>query len=148
MVRSGDADRSRCAGARDRAPGVGRRADRGCGAVRRSRSAHPGGPRDDPGGNPPRAEAIIGRCPGGHRMDPQHDGTAEDLRVTEIRREIEILRLRIAETIDALEYKADVGSRFKDKVSATSSSVAARVRQRMPSRNAAERPEEEVEGEV
>jgi hypothetical protein len=81
-------------------------------------------------------------------MDPQHDGTAEDLRITEIRREIEILRLRIAETIDALEYKADVGSRFKDKVSATSSSVAARVRQRMPSRNAAERPEEEVEGEV
>lgn len=66
----------------------------------------------------------------------------------EIRREIEVLRLRIAETIDALGYKADVGSRLKDKVSATSSSVAARVRQRMPSRNAPETPEEETEGEA
>ncbi len=67
-------------------------------------------------------------------MDPTEDGRAEDLvRVTEIRREVDALRLRIAETIEALEYKADVGSRIGDKLSATASSVTARVRQSLPS---------------
>lgn len=67
-------------------------------------------------------------------MDPTQDGTTEDrVRVTEIRREVDALRLRIAETIDALEYKADVGSRLGDKLSATASSVTARVRQSLPS---------------
>lgn len=80
-------------------------------------------------------------------MDPRQDGRAEDLRVTEIRREIEALRLRIAETIDALEYKADVGARLGDKLSATASNVTSRVRQRMPSpsRKAAEPLEQEEE---
>lgn len=80
-------------------------------------------------------------------MDPTQDGTVEDLRVTEIRREIETLRLRIAETMDALEYKADIGSRLGDKLSATASSVTARVRQRMPSssRKAAETSAHEEE---
>ena len=68
-------------------------------------------------------------------MDPTQDGRAEDPRVTEIRREIDGLRLRIAETIDALEYKADVGSRLGDKLSATASKVTARVREGMPSRS-------------
>ena len=78
-------------------------------------------------------------------MDPAQDGNAEDLRVTEIRREIEALRLRIAESIDALEYKADIGSRLGEKLSATASSVTERVRRRIPSssRNAAETPEQE-----
>ena len=78
-------------------------------------------------------------------MDPTQDGTTEDrVRVTEIRREVEAVRLRIAETIDALEYKADVGSRIGDKLSATASSVTARVRQSLPSssRKTVERPED------
>ncbi len=58
-------------------------------------------------------------------MDPSQDRRAEDHGVAEIRREIEGIRLRIAETIDALEYKADVGSRLGDKLSATASSVTA-----------------------
>ena len=80
-------------------------------------------------------------------MDPSEDRRAEDRGVAEIRREIEGIRLRIAETIDALEYKADVGARLGDKLSATASSVTARVRQRMPSpsRKAAEPPEQEEE---
>ena len=80
-------------------------------------------------------------------MDPTQDGTAEDLRVTETRREIETLRLRIAETMDALEYKADVGARIGDKLSATASSVTARVRQSMPSssRKAVDPPANEEE---
>lgn len=80
-------------------------------------------------------------------MDPTQDGRAEDLRVTEIRREVEALRLRIAETIDALEYKADVGARIGDKLSATASSVTALVRQSMPSssRKAVDPPANEEE---
>ncbi len=80
-------------------------------------------------------------------MDPTQDGRAEDLRVTEVRHEVEALRLRIAETIDALEYKADVGSRIGDKLSATTSRVTARVRQSLPSssRKAVETPELEEE---
>lgn len=65
-------------------------------------------------------------------MDPSEDRRAEDRGVAEIRREIEGIRLRIAETIDALEYKADVGSRLGDKLSATASSVSATVRKRAP----------------
>jgi len=66
-------------------------------------------------------------------MDATRDRTAEDIRVAEIRLEIEILRLRIVETIDALEYKADVPARLADVLSATASNVAARVSQRFPS---------------
>ena len=66
-------------------------------------------------------------------MDAKQDGTAQELRVAEIRREIEATRLRIAETVDALEYKADVPSRLKEKVSATASNVTARVRRRASS---------------
>lgn len=66
-------------------------------------------------------------------MDAPQDGTAESIRVAEIRREIEATRLRIAETVDALEYKADISSRFGEKLSATASTVSARVRRSMPS---------------
>lgn len=77
-------------------------------------------------------------------MDAPEDGTAESLRVAAIRAEIEAIRLRIAETVDALEYKADVPSRLGDVLSATASTVAARVKQRMPSssRNSSEPAEE------
>jgi hypothetical protein len=75
-------------------------------------------------------------------MDPSQDRRAEDRGVAEIRREIEGIRLRIAETIDALEYKADVGSRLGDKLSATASTVTATVRKRTSwgSRSAAQAP--------
>ena len=66
-------------------------------------------------------------------MDPTRDGTAEDIRVAEIRLDIEMARTRIAETIDALEYKADVPSRLADALSATASTVTSRVLQRIPS---------------
>ncbi len=90
-------------------------------------------------------------------MDPSEDRRAEDRGVAEIRREIEGIRLRIAETIDALEYKADVGSRLGERlsatassVSATASSVSATVRKRAPwgSRSAAPPPDgPSVEGD-
>ncbi len=67
-------------------------------------------------------------------MDAKQDGTAEDVRVAEIRLEVEAVRLRIVETIDALEYKADVPARLGDVLSATASNVTARVRQVMPTR--------------
>ena len=39
-------------------------------------------------------------------MDPTPDRPAEDSRVDEIRLEIELAKIRIVETIDALEHKA------------------------------------------
>ena len=72
---------------------------------------------------------------GGYRMDPTRDRPAEDRRVVEIRLEIELAKVRIVETIDALEHKADVSARLADALSATASNVTARVLQRMsPSR--------------
>jgi Protein of unknown function (DUF3618) len=70
-------------------------------------------------------------------MDASQDRTAESLRVAEIRREIEAIRLRIASTIDALEYKADVPSRLGEAVSSTASSVTAKVKERVASVKAA-----------
>ncbi len=77
-------------------------------------------------------------------MDAPENGAAEGLRVAAIRAEIEVIRLRIATTVDALEYKADVPSRLGDVLSATASTFAARVKQRMPSssRNSSEPAEE------
>jgi hypothetical protein len=65
-------------------------------------------------------------------VDAAQDRTAEDVRVAEIRLEIERTRSRIVETIDALEYKADVPARLADVLSATASNVTARVLQRIP----------------
>ena len=65
-------------------------------------------------------------------MDPTPDRPAEDSRVDEIRLEIELAKIRIVETIDALEHKADVPARLADALSATASNVTARVLQRMP----------------
>jgi hypothetical protein len=66
-------------------------------------------------------------------MDPTRSGTPEDVRVAEIRREIELARARLAETISALEYKADVPTRLADVLSATASKLTARVLERIPS---------------
>lgn len=65
-------------------------------------------------------------------MDASEDGRAEDLRVAEIRGEIEAVRLRIAETIDALEYKADVPARLGGVLSSTAGAVTTRVLQHVP----------------
>ena len=77
-------------------------------------------------------------------MDPTRDGTAEDVRVAEIRLDVELIRKRIAETIHALEYKADVPTRLADVLSATASRFTARVLERIPSpsRPAKSTPEE------
>ena len=72
-------------------------------------------------------------------MDTPRDESAEDddvrddVRIAEIRREIAAARLRLVGTIDALEYKADVPSRLADVLSATASSVTAKVLERLPS---------------
>jgi len=66
-------------------------------------------------------------------MDPRREGTAEDRRVAQIRLDIELARMRIAETVDALAYKADVPARIADVLSTTASTIAARVLQRIPS---------------
>ena len=65
-------------------------------------------------------------------MDPVENGRAEDPRVDDIRRDIERARARIAEAVDALEYKADVPSRLGDVLSATASNITARVLARIP----------------
>jgi hypothetical protein len=65
-------------------------------------------------------------------MDAREDGRAEDLRVAEIRAEIEVVRLRIAETFDALGYKADVPARLGDVMNSTAATVMARVLQHVP----------------
>jgi Protein of unknown function (DUF3618) len=65
-------------------------------------------------------------------VDPTQDGTEEDARVAEIRSEVEGARLRIVETLDALEYKADVPARLADVLSATASSLTARVLASIP----------------
>lgn len=66
-------------------------------------------------------------------MDPTREGTTEDSRVADIRLDIELARMRIAETIDALAYKADVPARLADVLSTTASTITARVLQRIPS---------------
>lgn len=65
-------------------------------------------------------------------MGTDENGTVEDPRIAEIRRDIERARLRVAETIDALEYKADLSARLGDVLSTAASSVATRVLQRSP----------------
>ena len=66
-------------------------------------------------------------------MDPTPDGTGEDVRVAEIRLDIELARKRIVDAVDALEYKADVPARIADVLSTTASNIAASVLQRIPS---------------
>jgi hypothetical protein len=66
-------------------------------------------------------------------MDPTPDGTAEDSRIAEIRLEIELAKVRIVETIDALEHKADVPARLADTLSTAASNITARILQRIPS---------------
>jgi Protein of unknown function (DUF3618) len=66
-------------------------------------------------------------------MDPTRDGTSEDVRVAAVRRDVELARKRIAETIHALEHKADVPTRLADVLSAAASRFTARVLERIPS---------------
>jgi hypothetical protein len=65
-------------------------------------------------------------------MDASRDRTAERDRIDEIRGDIEGIRFRIAATIDALVYKADVPSRLADVLSSTASAFAARFVRRFP----------------
>lgn len=65
-------------------------------------------------------------------MAPPEDRTAEDVRVDEIRSEIEAIRLRIALAVDALAYKADVPSRLGDALSSAATTFTSRLLQRLP----------------
>jgi hypothetical protein len=67
-------------------------------------------------------------------MDPTPDGTPEDVRIAAIRRDIEMARVRIVKTIDALEYKADMSARLADVLSSTAASFTSRFLKRIPSR--------------
>jgi hypothetical protein len=64
-------------------------------------------------------------------MDTTQDRGTEDNRVEKIRREIEITRARLAETIDALRYKADLPARLGEMLSAAAEGVATHVLQRL-----------------
>lgn len=66
-------------------------------------------------------------------MDAEQDRGAEAIRIAQIRADIEGARQRIVETIDALEYKADLSARLGDVLSSTASGIAARVLGRIPS---------------
>jgi hypothetical protein len=67
-------------------------------------------------------------------MDPTPDGTPEDVRIAAIRLDIEMARMRIVKTIDALEYRADMPSRLADVLSHTTARFTSRFLQRIPSR--------------
>ena len=66
-------------------------------------------------------------------MDTPQDRTAEDVRLVEIRHEIAAARKRIAESIDALEYKTDVPARLGDTLASAASNLTARLLDRLPS---------------
>ena len=66
-------------------------------------------------------------------MDPRTDGRTEDIRLDEIRGEILATRSRVAETIDALRYKADLPARLGDVLAAVAEGAAAQVAQRLAS---------------
>lgn len=73
-------------------------------------------------------------------MDASEDGGPQELRVAEIRAEVEMLRLRIAEALDALGYKVDVPARLGDMLSSTAANVTSRLLQHVPTtpRNASD----------
>jgi hypothetical protein len=68
-------------------------------------------------------------------MDAARDGSAEGARVAQIRSDIVAARARVVQTIDALEYKADVPARLAEVLSSTASGIAARLLGRTPSRS-------------
>lgn len=69
-------------------------------------------------------------------MDAPGDGTGEDVQVVQIRADIEAARVRVVDTIDALEYKADLPARLADVLNATTSNVVTRLLERIPSSRA------------
>ena len=73
-------------------------------------------------------------------MAARGDRTVEDIRIAEIRAEIEAIRRRIAAEIDGLTYKVDVPARLADGLSSAASTFTARMMQRLPggARNATE----------
>ena len=75
-------------------------------------------------------------------MDTTPAGRADDARVTEIRSDAVEARARIADTIAALGYKADISARIGDMLSAAASQITARVLQRFPSPPARSRSKE------
>jgi hypothetical protein len=73
-------------------------------------------------------------------MAARGDRTVEDIRIAEIRDEIEAIRRRIAAEIDGLTYKVEVPARLADGLSSAASTFTARMMQRLPggARNATE----------
>jgi hypothetical protein len=66
-------------------------------------------------------------------VDPNTGRGTEDDRVDEVRQEIERIRPRMAATIDALRYKADLPARIGDVLVAVAEGAAAQVAQRLAS---------------
>ena len=67
-------------------------------------------------------------------------GTLKPSRIAQIRSDIVAARARVVETIDALEYKADVPARLADVLCSTASGIAARVLGRDSSPTTSEDP--------
>ena len=80
-------------------------------------------------------------------MDATGDEAAARERVAEIRLRIEAARERIAGTVDALEYKADVPARLADGLSAMAANVTARLLDQIPKKKT-ERTEGDASGEM
>ena len=66
-------------------------------------------------------------------MDPSGDRTAPVDRVAQIRAEIEAARARVAGTLDALRFKADVPARLGDSVGTAASTFTAHLIDRLTS---------------
>ena len=77
-------------------------------------------------------------------MDPTGDRTAPVDRVAEVRAEIEAARARVAGTLDALRFKADVPARLGDSVGAAASTFTAHLIDRLTSSESDESTPEEA----
>lgn len=66
-------------------------------------------------------------------MDPSGDRTAPVDRVAQIRAEIEAARARVAGTLDALRFKADVPARLGDSVGTAASTFTEHLIDRLTS---------------
>ena len=77
-------------------------------------------------------------------MDPTGDRTAPVDRVAKVRAEIEAARARVAGTLDALRFKADVPARLGDSVGTVASTFTAHLIDRLTSSESDESTPEET----
>src|SRR5690606_35613528 len=145
-VRRRDAAGHGRAGAGARAARVGGRPDRRRGGAGRRRRPGADGPQETPVSHPRRPGGHGGQRPRRHRrgegrsapMNGSHRkpesnsaaSTSEEKPTTaELKDDIERTRADLADTVEALAYKADVPSRMKDRARETSETVRQRTQQ-------------------